>query len=265
MRKFLIAILLGASLGASAAHAAEGPYFIHKPEVNLRETPNGEIILVFNVNDKVFVVESDGNWSYVSAPGREARGWVWKEYFGEGRVGVQTVASQSEPNVPKPAIASSTPQAGLITDIVISQGDELVVADLLLSQPTEITASVPKKAETGFIADSPQVDSNPANQTEAPRMQFQPMLGNPQSSDADITIPATLGAGYTPVGGNDIALINGFNVNVRSNNTTGSQVLGNVNEGDKGYVIFGFAFFLRYQCSIASSNTTHCKKPLVLA
>lgn len=63
------------------------------------------------------------------------------------------------------------------------------------------------------------------------------MLGNPQARQADITIPATLGTGYIPVGGNDIALIRGENVNVRSNSTTASKVVGSVNNGDKGYVV----------------------------
>ncbi|HES58087.1 MAG TPA: hypothetical protein ENO21_01510, partial [Firmicutes bacterium] len=42
---------------AAAARAADGPYYIHATEVNLRAEPGGEILLVFDVNDKVFVIE----------------------------------------------------------------------------------------------------------------------------------------------------------------------------------------------------------------
>ena len=96
LRIALGALLAGLMLAAQPARAADGPYYITATEVNLRESPNGEIILVFDLNDKVFVVERDGNWSYVSAPVHEQRGWCWTDYLGDERVPVPETGSADE-------------------------------------------------------------------------------------------------------------------------------------------------------------------------
>lgn len=326
-----VALVVGA--WCAAAFAADGPYYIQATEVNLREQPNGEIILVFDVNDKVFVIERQGNWSYVSAPTREAKGWCWSDYIGDGRVEAaanQPAGVPEDPNavaVTKLAAPECQAPAGgdlqaagapelpaqqegdvTIEDTAVNSGDPVAVvatgpgedttlADLeraaasqdsadesatkqdpvcvapeasdplsVFSFGDDAPSGEPMRADgqsgegAGFIADDPpaaeqaqpasaaqqevtavslppQTDWRPEAQPPTPEEQqapfYQPFTPNPR-----ITTPGMLeSAFYKPVGGHDLALIKGENVNVRTDKSLKSKILGRVDTGDKLYVI----------------------------
>ncbi|MBN2082390.1 SH3 domain-containing protein [bacterium] len=289
---------MGISVGA---RAADGPYYIHATEVNLRESPNGEIILVFDVNDKVFIVEKQGNWCYVSAPGREAKGWCWSEFIGEGRVdgpeseaaatpaGEQVCAQPEDDSVtliqapPAPHEAAAVPaltQTGgdvLIEDAQVADGAPISVLeakpgeapqllnttidDVPRTEPATATAAADPgnaqlsvfsydpqgefgtisqasvAASPGFIPDEQGEDwrppAQPATDQETGAPFYQPFESNPR-----VTTPGMLeSAFYKPVGGHDLALIKGDNVNVRDDKSLKSKVIGSVDTGDKLYVL----------------------------
>jgi len=286
-----IAIIAAALLWLSSAHAVDGPYYIHATEVNLRESPNGEIILVFDVNDKVFVVEHEGNWSYVSAPGREAKGWCWSEYFGEGRVatdgtkapdGAEPAATVTEDNATEvqaaPPPASQDGGNVTVSDIAVNAGtpvevvdgyvpDELPVCDIKdtpqynaaeVVQPREaVSAPEPAEEDRLVVFSAGGLDSGAESHRSADKFipddtaaepaaalppvvhQDQPFQKPPSiPASATITTPAMLeSAFYKPVGGHDIALIQGENVNVRGDRSLKSDIVGRVDTGDKLYVI----------------------------
>jgi len=306
---------------ALAAFAADGPYYINATEVNLREQPNGEIILVLEVNDKVFVIEQQGSWSYVSAPGHEAKGWCWSDYIGEGRLdgpaaeavcvpdddNSVAVVKVSAPPVPvaaaEPPPALTAQPAGDVTieDTTIDSGAPVAVvqgsadagttlADIeragrsAINENTDDTKQdpvcVPEEADplsvftydgdalppakaddqsgAGFIADDPPpaAQATPVKQTEAvavalpPQTDWRPEAQAPSAAEQEapfyqpftpnprITTPGMLeSAFYKPVGGHDLALIKGENVNVRADKSLKSDVIGRVDTGDKLYVI----------------------------
>ena len=298
LNRILIAATTAAAMvlmlwGPVVAQPVDGPYYIHATEVNLREAPNGEIILVLDVNDKVFVVERQGNWSYVSAPGREARGWCWSDYYGEGRIdppaaGVCTDEADDGSVEIKSAPPAAVEDEVVVSDESVSSGspvavvdgyvpDELPVCDIMdtpqhnaayAPPPVEAATPVDPAAEDeerlvvfsagslgagigglagdgvhrsaeSFIPDEndavPAADLAPAPVVT----QDQPFQKPPSvPASATITTPAMLeSAIYKPVGGHDIALIQGDNVNVRADRNLKSDILGRVDTGDKLYVI----------------------------
>src|SRR5688572_19604185 len=82
---FAMAFSLALAALSSPTLAAEGPFFIHGDEVNLRSAPDGDVVEQLAINEKVFVIARDGDWCNVSVPGRELKGWVFSGYVGEGR------------------------------------------------------------------------------------------------------------------------------------------------------------------------------------
>ena len=293
-------VSLGIGFGA---HAADGPYYIHATEVNLRESPNGEIILVFDVNDKVFIVEQQGNWSFVSAPGREAKGWCWSDYIGADRIDVPASEAAATPEgeavcvqpeddsvtliqAPPPREAAAVPQPVqtggdvLVEDAQVADGAPIAVleakpgdAPLLHNTAADDGVARPQPAATateaaadsedvqlsvfsydpqgkfgeisqtgvaaspGFIPDERGEDWRPPAQQpteqEASAPFYQPFTSTPR-----VTTPGMLeSAFYKPVGGHDLALIKGENVNVRDDKSLKSKVIGSVDTGDKLYVL----------------------------
>lgn len=287
LRVFRAALCLGTLVCAllapyaPAAHAkqkADGPYYIHATEVNLRETPNGEIVLVFDVNDKVFIIERDGNWSYVSAPGREAKGYVWQEYIGNGRIDpvtgqllkpvqqqevgnaidIQLDSTPSQPAATTPPPAEPSAQAGegaAIEDVAVSEGSELSVS----ASPAAASLGKVIARSAGGGGASPATDPATNDNTGAAGADMTVYTfgdgssasppASPQAASVQMaalpTTPVTIDTPdivdiakcYKPVGGHDIALISGSNVNVRQDASLGSQVIGSVNTGDKVYVV----------------------------
>lgn len=63
------------------AYAADGPYYINAADVNLRDKPDGKVLLVFDPGDKVFVIKHDGNWAYVSSVAHDKKGWVFAKFL----------------------------------------------------------------------------------------------------------------------------------------------------------------------------------------
>jgi cell wall-associated NlpC family hydrolase len=116
-------------LGTLAVQAADGPYYIQGSEVNLRDKAWGEIIHIFDVNEKVFVIEVDGNWSYISAPVLELKGWVWNEYLGDSRL-LADAASQTAGDA-APPMASIKVSSGnaRVQDTTITSAEPMAVSD----------------------------------------------------------------------------------------------------------------------------------------
>ncbi|MCB1188494.1 SH3 domain-containing protein [bacterium] len=168
IRTAILACLLF-MLGTIAAHAkAEGPFYIHGTEVNLREEPWGEIIHIFDVNEKIFVVKTEGQWSYVSAPVLELKGWVWNEYIGDGRLKLDENQQQAgDATPPVPVVQAKLSSAG-VQDTVITSAEPLAVADGIT--PASESPAVVKdavaggsdKSASGFIP-----DEDPASGFEA--------------------------------------------------------------------------------------------------
>ena len=317
LRIALGALLAGLMLAAQPARAADGPYYITATEVNLRESPNGEIILVFDLNDKVFVVERDGNWSYVSAPVHEQRGWCWTDYLGDERVPVPETGSADEGAVellkpieptelavePAPPGAAVEQQAGgdlVVEDTAVAPGDPVAVVDP--DQPAGTSLSDVERAaqppafelpggpkadevcadpqadrlsvfsfgeepdsgtqpivvtedfvpDTGENATADGTSALPGGETSAVEIDrdWRPPATEPTPEEleyplyqpfvptARITTPGMLeSAFYNPVGGHDLALIRGDNVNVRDGKSLKAEVIGRVDTGDKLYVI----------------------------
>ena len=77
--------LAGWPHAALAAQPPDGPYYINTTDVNLRETPNGEVVLVFQPDEKVYLIKRDGDWAFVSAPNLDKKGWVYREYLSKER------------------------------------------------------------------------------------------------------------------------------------------------------------------------------------
>ena len=297
------AILLGIRIGLSLllltgllilrAFAASGPFYINATEVNLRETPNGEIVLVFDINDKVFVIECEGNWSYVSAPGREAKGWVWTEYIGPNRLdlsaavtGSHAATNSADENTVSVEIAAgmsqSTPASapsspGAVDDVPVKPGDPVAVVETPLksisttnlddvltagiNEPAAPSQSQAKETTPASPADS---SSQPAdltvftfgdgasgngNSAATTTPMAQPPAGQQESVQlATLQLPSTpvqvdvpeetdLGKCYKPVGGHDMALISGSDVNVRAEANLKSKIVGKVDKGDKVYIL----------------------------
>jgi cell wall-associated NlpC family hydrolase len=279
---------------ATPVWAADGPYYIHATEVNLRAEQNGEIILVFEPDDKVFIIERDGNWSYVSAPGYEAKGWCWSAYIGEGRTGmgsppdalddgdgaVEIAPVSTEDKRPavifEPGLSNIT-----VEDTAVESGTPVAVQpvgtpaeepasedgatqddepELRVFSFDPLTDSEPEIQDTarsgdGFIPDDTTnteqgnasdaaTDWRPAAQPPEPEeldSEFYQSFEEtpaPVFTPASITTPLILESEfYRPVGGNDMALISGSNVNMREDASLKSKVVGSVNTGDKAYII----------------------------
>jgi cell wall-associated NlpC family hydrolase len=200
----LLAVLVGAPCATAAAQAADGPYYINASEVNLRAEPNGEVLLVFEPDEKVFIIKKDGDWAYVSAPVLDKKGWVYRKFLSSER----SDGSDDGHNGGKPASAADYtetpvrqhPGAVEVQDVCLKPGDEGE------SQETQPAKSA----------------SSPAS----------------PAADIDITTPAELDSShYKAVGGNDIALIGATDVNVREDASLKSKVVGSVGKGDKVYIV----------------------------
>ena len=268
---WLAVVALVLVLGAPA-YAADGPYYIHNTEVNLRESPNGGVILVFDVDDKVFVIQRDGNWSYVSAPGREAKGWVWSAYIGEERLAADEESENRSPEsgVWSPEPGSAALRGGglakvMVEDVAIEGAEPLQVyafsevetSDTVPGQlhaEDGIAEQNPAEARIseGFVPDiklkqAPEESRQGIAETNKYRPKAEPpATGEAQAAfyqpyerkAARITTPESLGgARYGPVGGNDIALISGSSVNVREGASLKHGIIGRVGKGDKVYIV----------------------------
>jgi cell wall-associated NlpC family hydrolase len=298
-----ITLLVGIAgmLLPSAAQAATGPYYINATEVNLRESPNGEIVLVLDLNDKVFVVESQDGWSLVSAPVREAKGWVWAEYIGKEKVDPASLAKKADstpapaapvaednavqvelaPSAPTPqpeparqptAQPDPAPAAGKATsavpsskpavdDVAVQDGQPVPVVetplkeirrtgldDVLasaaqppvadsLSQAAELTVFTFDDAGGGTPKEAPQVDLAEPGATQQENVQLATLQMPGTPVDVDVPELTDLGKCYKPVGGHDLALISGTDVNVRADADLKSKVVGKVDKGDKVYIL----------------------------
>jgi hypothetical protein len=74
----------------SVALAADGPYYVNAADVNLRQEPNGAILLKLELDDKVFVIKRFDNWAYISerayydflaAKPETLEPWVYKDVY----------------------------------------------------------------------------------------------------------------------------------------------------------------------------------------
>ncbi len=311
--RFGLSLFLLIGLLLTRAFAATGPFYINATEVNLRETPNGEIVLMLDMNDKVFVVNRDGNWCYVSAPGREAKGWVWFEYIGDNRVDPHSRvsgAAEPAPSAPSPADDTavhvdlgSEPQAVLhpmaaqptqspvaagaavpgqapvVDDVAVNPGQPVPVLEAPLKQISAtdldrvLTAGQqpPANSSQSRAVESPAPATGLTQQVDltvitfgedgvstpppAPALQATSagalesgagqqesvQMATLQLPDAavrvDVPEETDLGKCYKPVGGHDMALISGTDVNVRAEANLKSKAVGKVDKGDKVYIL----------------------------
>jgi cell wall-associated NlpC family hydrolase len=315
-----LSLLLVLGLICARVFAASGPYYINATNVNLRESPEGEIVLTLDLNDKVFVVKSKDGWSYVSAPVREAKGWVWAEYISKEKVDSASRTAKAQPaeqakageqqakpadeekavhvelapSAPTPAPApkraptpAATPPAGkaasaaqpvapVVDDVSVQDGQPVPVVETPLkeirrtglddvlastlppatgaqnqaagaqsqaagaqSQAAEVTVFTFDDQKGGTAPPAvPQADlATPAAAQQQESAQFAAL--QMPSTPVDVDVPELTGLGkcYKPVGGHDLALISGTDVNVRESADLKSKTIGKVDKGDKVYIL----------------------------
>ncbi|MCB1218036.1 SH3 domain-containing protein [bacterium] len=201
IRSAILACLLF-MLGTVAAQAADGPYYIHGTEVNLRTEPWGEILHIFDTNEKVFIVKTEGKWSYVSAPVIQLKGWVWNEYIGEGRLEIAADAQSAGDATPATtAVVQASLSNAQVQDTVITSAEPLSVADGIAPATIDPQAAV-KGTSSGFIPDEEPAVGFEANVpppgvklTDSPAIN----IGSPASLDPPKPAPAP--AQLTPAPG----------------------------------------------------------------
>lgn len=124
----------------------EGPFFVQRPEVNLRSEPNGDVLAVLNVNDKSFIVGRDGEWAEISIPAKELRGWVFEEYLDDSRA--EVVLDDASFYKPRDNGAGFQPEGGDLTSPAAGGGAkkaglkasaDSVVADDAVAESSETT------------------------------------------------------------------------------------------------------------------------------
>jgi uncharacterized protein YgiM (DUF1202 family) len=305
-----LSLLLLLGLISSRAFAATGPFYINATEVNLRESPSGEIVLVLDLNDKVFVIKQQGDWSYISAPVHEAKGWVWAEFIGKTRIDPASREPGQDNNTPvededkvavdlgsgeavdiglaaspshetqQPATAhesSAATATSPVDDVTVQAGQPVPVVETALKQisstnlddvmragqqaPAAASESQALETSSGSSAQPAadltvfSFDQSAARATPGPAAQSTPAsvtdsgIAQPEAVQlASLQMPETpvkvdvpeetdLGKCYKPVGGHDMALISGTDVNVRAEANLKSKVVGKAGKGDKVFIL----------------------------
>ena len=195
-------MLLAVLLAPRPAPAVDGPYYVSTTDVNLRSEPNGDVLVTLDLGDKVFVIERDGNWALVKVPRLDKKGWVYRKYLAEKR-------PEGSGDAPSPAEGRPAPRArGNATEV--TPGGECVA---------------PNTSDTPGASGTPIATQSQGSKAVA------------MKHPANVTTPAELGGGYRPLGGAGIALIGATNVNLRAKPSLTSNVIGQVDKGDKLYIV----------------------------
>jgi cell wall-associated NlpC family hydrolase len=175
-----------AGLSGVAYAAADGPYYINATDVNLREKPDGKVLLALDPGDKVYVIKRDGKWAYVSAVAHKKKGWVFDKFLTKKQS--EKKAAPSQGGAAKPIRAPR----------VVVPGECL----------------------------NPEESGNSGGGS-----------AKGASKSASAASPAPKKGAAAPPGGASIALIGATDVNVRSDASLKSKIVGKVDKGDKLYVV----------------------------
>ncbi|MCC7477284.1 SH3 domain-containing protein [bacterium] len=247
-----------------SADNPEGPYFVQRPEVNLREAPNGDVLTVLNVNDKAFIVGREGEWAEISIPAKELRGWVFEQYLDDVRATVvlEDVSfvkprdggfkGQEEGDFAAPAeelqsglsvAYDAVTEAAASTEVLV--GDDVINVEALQDMET---------FSAGFDHDKNTAPIDRGNLPGKPKSKSAAAIATPESAPQisfnegiKLTSPSKLGAelgldtNFQAVGGNAMGKITAKDVNIRAEANTKSKSLGKLSKGEKIYFISGSA------------------------
>jgi uncharacterized protein YgiM (DUF1202 family) len=202
----LCGVLLAVALLFGMAFAAEGPFYIKGTKVNLRTTPEGEVLEQLVGGEKLFVIAREGLWCHISLPVLGKKGWVHGDYINEDTINKDTAEVE-----PAATAQSEHPAAQRVTPLE-TDATEVLTGDNCVN-PDAPVAKQAAKAKAG-----------------GPEVRF--------AADVKLTSPAKLGSTeYTPAGGHELASITAANVNLRDKPALNAAVLGKVEAGDRAYVI----------------------------
>lgn len=248
----------GAQPAGGADNAQTPPSYVQRTEVNLRSAPRGEVIAVLDINTKVYVFAQDGDWAQVNIPSLELKGWVYSGLLGSGKVaGVETEEPPSGGGPSRATAGGPAAEAaakgdeengGAATQEFIADPNapavEVLAADQCVDPAALETASsgldgggdapgmIP--ADSGMRTPDPEAGGADKD-VRAPSKGAPPRSAN---ASIAITTPNELSSSaYRPVGGVDMALIGGTDVNVRAAASKQSKVLCKVGSGDKVYIV----------------------------
>ncbi|MDQ3023707.1 MAG: SH3 domain-containing protein [bacterium] len=177
----------------------EGPYFVKGTRVNLRQTPAGEVVKELSGGEKLFVMDRDGDWRYVSLPVLGLKGWVHSDFVEK--------TAQVQPPIQAEGDVIDEPVAIASTDTI-----DVVIAGQCIdpaagANPKPIAVATPQKTETSF-------------------------------KNVALTSPGKLGsAKYRSVAGPELASISAENVNLRKTPTLNAEVVGKAEQGERAYII----------------------------
>ncbi len=187
------------ALYCAPALAADGPYYINATDVNLRQEPNGAVLLKLELDDKVYVIKRFDNWAYISAVAHDQKGWVFAKFLGSTRQGAGAGAD-AEPAGGGASGGGGDPHPAPRVEV---PGE--------CANPEESSGGGAKSASKAVAA----------------------ALGGPGA----VSDPTPPKGKYAPVGGADIALIGATDVNVRADASLKSKIIGKVDKGDKLFVV----------------------------
>ncbi len=265
----------------------EGPFFVQRPEVNLRAKPNGDVLTVLNVNDKAFIVGRDGDWAEISIPAKELRGWVFEEYLDDVRavIVLEDAAffkprdggfkGQEGGDITSPETGGelSSGLSAVADDAVseVTESTEVLVGDdcvnpAALQEVDTFSAGFDHDANTAPI-DRGKLPLSPKEKAAQSKAQSKAAVAiaapepAPQISfneGVKLTSPSKLGAelgldtNFQAVGGNAMGKVTAKDVNIRAEANTKSKSLGKVGKGEKIYFISGSSPW--YLVSVPAKN-----------
>lgn len=226
---------------AKADSAQTPPSYVQRREVNLRSAPRGEVLAVLDINTKVFAFAQDGDWVQVNIPSLGLKGWVY-----DGLLGQERVAGQPDAPAPDAGAGSAAADAALAAAPGVP-AKQVFVADpnapaVEVLPPDQCVDPASVDSASGGLGLVPAgsglqaPDAGPKGAAlDAPAKPAPPRTAN---ASIAITTPKELSSSaYRSVGGVDMALIGGTDVNVREAASKKSKVLCKVGSGDKVYIV----------------------------
>jgi SH3-like domain-containing protein len=211
----LSALQLAWALPAGAE--PEGPYYIKGTRVNLREAPAGDVLRELAGGEKLYVMNEDGAWRYVSLPALGLKGWVHSDFVEKTREVAAGEATASRPADSDLAAAAAQTEGDISTPEPVVASTDTV--DVLLPGQTLKHASA---------------EPAPSRQPAPPKA----TKNTTTFKNVALTSPGKLGsADYRSVAGPELASISANDVRLRESASLKAAVVGKVGQGDRAYVI----------------------------
>jgi len=193
-------LILGLVIAIAAIGAAWADSYIKGTHVNLRESPEGDVVRQLDGGEKLEVIEHEGDWSHVSISALDLQGWVRNDFI-TGDAGKPAPEAQAA--------------AAVITDSAITGSTDVAVPGQCLNP----------KAESKLAKKSLAATKKPTRLSA-------------DFKKVELTSPAKLGSTqYHSVAGPDLASISAANVNLRASPSLKADVVGTIDSGDHAYVV----------------------------